>query len=271
VIERVTERKSANRTRTDTVRQSRDLARSRVPTLSASWRSVGRKTRATAGFLPIADCAPADRARLRVRICRGSRFHASAASFCPAAWPSNGSSDPRGNFASCPMVSGLVARSISAARQDRIPGSADPAMCSDVPARQGSNNPLTFRVAPAATICSFRGDTQPVWMRSISMPAPGGRLGGWSPVLHRNRRQQRGCADSGRSQDRDRAAGVDPLRKFRDDERIERPLILSGHSRRVKLWAAFSGSSIAAHQSCIANAVSGSPFTSHASRPPRYQ
>ena len=43
VTERVTERRSANRTRTDTVRPGRDLARSRLPTLSARWRSVGRK------------------------------------------------------------------------------------------------------------------------------------------------------------------------------------------------------------------------------------
>src|SRR5262249_57105822 len=74
VTERVTARRSANRTRTDTVRPSRDLALSREPTRSARWRKVGRKTLAAAGFLPRADCAPADRARRGVLISRGSRF-----------------------------------------------------------------------------------------------------------------------------------------------------------------------------------------------------
>ena len=59
---------------------------------------------AAAGFLPSADCAPADWARRGVLISRGSRFHASAANFCPSASPSNGSSDPGGSLANCPMV-----------------------------------------------------------------------------------------------------------------------------------------------------------------------
>jgi hypothetical protein len=68
-------------------------------------RDWGRKTRSSAGFLPIADFAPADRVRRLVLISRGLRFHASAASFSPAAGPSNRSSDHPGVFASCPIVS----------------------------------------------------------------------------------------------------------------------------------------------------------------------
>ena len=63
VRERQTERRSAKRTRTVTVRPGRDLARSRLQILSARWRSVGRKTHSSAGLLPRADCAPADPAR----------------------------------------------------------------------------------------------------------------------------------------------------------------------------------------------------------------
>ena len=42
VTERVTERRSAKRTRTVTVRPGLDLARSRVAIRSARWRNVGR-------------------------------------------------------------------------------------------------------------------------------------------------------------------------------------------------------------------------------------
>ena len=45
---------------------------------------------AAAGFLPSADCAPADWARRCVLISRGSRFHANAANFCPSASPTSG-------------------------------------------------------------------------------------------------------------------------------------------------------------------------------------
>ena len=74
VTERVTERISAKRTRIVTVLTGRDLARSRVVILSARRSSVGRKTRSSAGFLPSADCAPADCDRRWVLISRGSRF-----------------------------------------------------------------------------------------------------------------------------------------------------------------------------------------------------
>jgi hypothetical protein len=60
VTERVIERRSAKRTRTVTVRPGRHLARSRVATLSARCQSVGRNMCSSAGFLPSADCAPAD-------------------------------------------------------------------------------------------------------------------------------------------------------------------------------------------------------------------
>src|SRR5208282_2439377 len=33
---------------------------------------------------------------------------------------------------------------------------------------------------------------------------------GWTPVLRRNARGRRGCADSGRSRDHERTTGVDP-------------------------------------------------------------
>ena len=45
------------------------------------------------GCLPSADCAPAECARRCILISRGSRFHASAVSFSPAARPSSRSSD----------------------------------------------------------------------------------------------------------------------------------------------------------------------------------
>jgi Tfp pilus assembly protein PilF len=54
VTERVTEWRSAKRTRTVTVRPDKDLARSRAPILSARRRSVGRKTLSSAGLLPSA-------------------------------------------------------------------------------------------------------------------------------------------------------------------------------------------------------------------------
>ena len=63
VTERVAESRLAKRTRTVTVRPGLDLARRREPILSARCSRVGRKTRSSAGFLPIADCAPTDPAR----------------------------------------------------------------------------------------------------------------------------------------------------------------------------------------------------------------
>ena len=104
VTERVTEWRSAKRTRTVTVLPGRHFARRRVATLSARWRSVGRKTRSSAGFLPSADWAPADRARRCVLMSRGSRFQARAVSLSPAARPSSRPSEPPGICASCPMV-----------------------------------------------------------------------------------------------------------------------------------------------------------------------
>ena len=68
VTDRVTERKSLKRTRAVTVRPDLDFARSRAPILSARCRRVGRKTASLAGFLPSADCAPADPARRLVSI-----------------------------------------------------------------------------------------------------------------------------------------------------------------------------------------------------------
>ena len=117
VIDRVTARMSAKRTRTVTVRPGRDLALSRVATRSARCSSVGRNTLSSAGFLPIADCAPADCARRCVVIARGSRFQASAASFSPAAGPSSRSSDRPGVLANCPIV--VTPVSASRALRDR--------------------------------------------------------------------------------------------------------------------------------------------------------
>jgi hypothetical protein len=97
VTERVTERRSAKRTRTVTVRPGRDLARNLLATLSARRRSVGIKTVSSAGFLPSADCAPAECARRWVLISRGSRFHASKVSLSDAAGPSSRSSDHPAN------------------------------------------------------------------------------------------------------------------------------------------------------------------------------
>ena len=90
VTARVTERRSAKRTRTVMVRPARDLARSLAPMRSARWWSVGLKTRSIGGS--------SSQRRLRagrVRApalsgsSRGSRFHASAVSFRPAACPSS--------------------------------------------------------------------------------------------------------------------------------------------------------------------------------------
>ena len=111
VTERVTDFRLAKRTRTVTVRPGLDFARSRLPIRSARCSRVGLKTCSSAGFLPIADCAPADRARRPTLISRRSRFHASAASFSPAAGPSNRSSDHPGVFASCPIVSTPISAS----------------------------------------------------------------------------------------------------------------------------------------------------------------
>ena len=66
VTDRVTARRSAKRTRTVTVRPASDLARRRVPILSAT-ASAGRKTRSTAGLRPSADWAY-ERARCCVLI-----------------------------------------------------------------------------------------------------------------------------------------------------------------------------------------------------------
>ena len=63
VTARVTERRSAKRTRSVTVRPGRDFARRRLATRSARWRSMGRNAPPATGFLPNADCAPADCAR----------------------------------------------------------------------------------------------------------------------------------------------------------------------------------------------------------------
>ena len=66
MIERVTARMSAKRTRTVTVRPGRDLARSRVATRSARWRSVGRNT-LLVGRLPAERRLRAGRMRAAVR------------------------------------------------------------------------------------------------------------------------------------------------------------------------------------------------------------
>jgi hypothetical protein len=76
---------SAKRTRAVTVRPGRDFALSRVATRSARWNRTGRMMRSVAGFLPSADCAPAELARRCGCSLRGSRFHGSAESFSPAA------------------------------------------------------------------------------------------------------------------------------------------------------------------------------------------
>ena len=52
---RVTDRRSAKRTRTVTVRQGRSLARSRLAMRSARCCRTGRKTRSVAGWRPSAD------------------------------------------------------------------------------------------------------------------------------------------------------------------------------------------------------------------------
>ena len=82
VSERVTERKSAKRTRTVIVRPARDLARSRGPKRSAMMERRFEHA-SIAGCRPSADCAPAERARRCVWICRELRFHASAVNFFP--------------------------------------------------------------------------------------------------------------------------------------------------------------------------------------------
>ncbi len=104
VTERLTERRSAKRTRTETVRPGRDLGLRRAPILSASCQSVGPNTLSCAGLLPRADCAPADCPRGRFLMPRGSRLHASAANLSPAARPSKLSSRRPGVAASWPIV-----------------------------------------------------------------------------------------------------------------------------------------------------------------------
>src|SRR5438105_10559391 len=47
--------------------------------------------------------------------------------------------------------------------------------------------------------------------------APQTAASGWTPVLRRNGRQRRRCADSGRSRSRYRTAQVDPLRTLAPD------------------------------------------------------
>jgi len=49
--------------------------------------------------------------------------------------------------------------------------------------------------------------------KTVSSAARNGCFG-WIPVLRRNRRQRRGCADSGRSPNHDRSAQVDPKRSL---------------------------------------------------------
>jgi hypothetical protein len=83
VADRVTLAKPGNRTRTVTVRPARSFARSRVATRSARCPSVAWSSASSATRRPSADCAPTDRARRRVWICRGSALCASDPSFVP--------------------------------------------------------------------------------------------------------------------------------------------------------------------------------------------
>jgi hypothetical protein len=158
----VTERRSPKRTRTVTVRPGRYLARSRLATLSARRRSAGIRTRSSAGFLPSADCAPADRARRCVLICRGSRFQASAVSFSEAAGPSNRVSDRSEIFASCPMLSTPISAS-RALVTGPTPTLARPADCEGSPTQwrgrlsQGHRAwPLARQFSPSAWCAPHR-------------------------------------------------------------------------------------------------------------------
>ena len=73
---RVTDRRSAKRTRTVTVRQGRPFARMRLAMRSARCCRTGRNTRSVAGWRPSADWAPTEWARRPVWIGRAPRHAA---------------------------------------------------------------------------------------------------------------------------------------------------------------------------------------------------
>ena len=141
--------RSAKRTRTVTVRPGRDLARSRAAILSARWRSVGRNTRSSAGFLPIADCAPADRPDDASGF-RGNRdFHASAASFRPL-WDRAISRGTIPGFSPIGRWSGRRSRRAAPWSLAPRPTSARRAGREGNPARYGDRRPPAHRAWPPA-------------------------------------------------------------------------------------------------------------------------